>query len=258
MEQRQQAKKASWEYITAYVRQAEGMTSTNTQLDLFGNDTSWKEEAEKVAKYTAKARAQIKDRLNLLRSSQRVEKRQDIAKELGVEIKTPEEASQLIGKLMRLDAAYEHLDPALGISSKAQAWDGKSAVVVDLSVLEGGASFSIDANEWKREKIEEILKTEEGRKFKRYVDYVLKDKDTSGIKNLRLRELTLEEVEDYSNLLGVDLTGASVEFMGSRFIHIKNKHGDDSGNNKEENQRDFTYEDLLLLPYILKKGTASD
>lgn len=157
LEQRQQSKKTSWEYVTAYVRQAEQIQYSSKQLDLFGNDIGWQDEAEKVAKYTSRARTQIKDRINLLRSSQRVEKRQDIAKELGVEIKTPEDASKLIGNLLILDSQYEHLDPTLAISTKAQEWDGTSQIKLDLSA---GSSFSINTLKRASDAFEQVDKQE--------------------------------------------------------------------------------------------------
>ena len=48
-------KKASWEYVTALVRGAQQMKPTDGggMLDLFGNDESFREAAEKQAKYVA-------------------------------------------------------------------------------------------------------------------------------------------------------------------------------------------------------------
>ena len=120
-------KKNSWEYVTALVRGAEQMQPTDGgMLDLFGNDDAFRESSEKLARYVAAVREGLKARLNVLMSAGRLNKKGDVSKELGVKVKTPKDATRLIERMANLDAAYERLDPDLGIPAKAEAWDGKS------------------------------------------------------------------------------------------------------------------------------------
>lgn len=137
-------KKNSWEYVTALVRGAEQMQPTDGgMLDLFGNDDAFRESSEKLARYVAAVREGLKARLNVLMSAGRLNKKGDVSKELGVKVKTPKDATRLIERLANLDAAYERLDPDLGIPAKAEAWDGKSPVPTKLDDLAGGSSFSV-------------------------------------------------------------------------------------------------------------------
>lgn len=139
-------KKNSWEYVTALVRGAEQMQPADGgMLDLFGNDDAFRESSEKLARYVAAVRDGLKARLNVLMSAGRLNKKGDVSKELGVKVKTPKDATRLIERLANLDAAYERLDPDLGIPAKADAWDGKSAVPTKLDELAGGSSFALSA-----------------------------------------------------------------------------------------------------------------
>lgn len=149
-------KKNSWEYVTALVRGAEQMQPADGgMLDLFGNDESFRESSEKLARYVAAVREGLKARLGVLMSAGRLNKKGDVSKELGVKVKTPRDATRLIERLANLDAAYERLDPDLGIPAKADAWDGKSAVPTKLDELAAGSSFSVigqKAKTWDRYK----------------------------------------------------------------------------------------------------------
>ena len=138
-------KKASWEYVTALVRGAQQMKPADSgMLDLFGNDESFREAAEKQAKYVAAVRAGLKARLNVLTSAGRLNKKGAVSKEMGVKVKTPKDLNKLVARIAQLDAAYERLDYELGIPARAEAWDGKSAVPTKLEELEGkGGSFSV-------------------------------------------------------------------------------------------------------------------
>ena len=137
-------KKSGWEYVTALVRGAEQMQPEDGgMLDLFGNDDSFRESSEKLARYVAAVREGLKARLGVLMSAGRLNKKGDVSKELGVKVKTPRDATRLIERLANLDAAYERLDPDLGIPAKAEAWDGKSAVPTKLDELAAGSSFSV-------------------------------------------------------------------------------------------------------------------
>ncbi len=146
-------KKNGWEYVTALVRGAEQMQPEDGgMLDLFGNDDSFRESSEKLARYVAAVREGLKARLGVLMSAGRLNKKGDVSKELGVKVKTPRDATRLIERLANLDAAYERLDPDLGIPAKAEAWDGKSAVPTKLDELAAGSSFSVvgeNAANWK-------------------------------------------------------------------------------------------------------------
>ncbi|MBQ7022976.1 MAG: hypothetical protein IJN29_05305, partial [Akkermansia sp.] len=149
-------KKNGWEYVTALVRGAEQMQPEDGgMLDLFGNDDSFRESSEKLARYVAAVREGLKARLGVLMSAGRLNKKGDVSKELGVKVKTPRDATRLIERLANLDAAYERLDPDLGIPAKAEAWDGKSAVPTKLDELAAGSSFSVigqKAKTWDRYK----------------------------------------------------------------------------------------------------------
>lgn len=137
-------KKNSWEYVTALVRGAEQMQPADGgMLDLFGNDDSFRESSEKLARYVAAVREGLKTRLGVLMSAGRLNKKGDVSKELGVKVKTPRDTTRLIERLANLDAAYERLDPDLGIPAKADAWDGKSAVPTKLDELAAGSSYSL-------------------------------------------------------------------------------------------------------------------
>ena len=149
-------KKNGWEYVTALVRGAEQMQPEDGgMLDLFGNDDSFRESSEKLARYVAAVREGLKARLGVLMSAGRLNKKGDVSKELGVKVKTPRDATRLIERLANLDAAYERLDPDLGIPAKAEAWDGKSVVPTKLDELAAGSSFSVigqKAKTWDRYK----------------------------------------------------------------------------------------------------------
>lgn len=140
-------KKNSWEYVTALVRGAEQLAPADGggMLDLFGNDESFRESSEKMARYVAAVRAGLKARLNVLQSAGRLNKKESVSKELGVKVKAPKDALRLIERIAMLDAAYERLDYELGIPAKVEAWDGKSAVPTKLDELEAkgtGVSYS--------------------------------------------------------------------------------------------------------------------
>lgn len=135
-------KKNSWEYVTALVRGAEQMQPADVgMLDLFGNDTAFREQSEKIARYVAAVRAGLKSQLNVLQSAGRLNKKGAVSKSLGVSVKTPKDMSRLIERLARLDAAYERLDYELGIPAKVDAWDGKSAVPTKLDELDPGKLY---------------------------------------------------------------------------------------------------------------------
>ena len=137
-------KKNSWEYVTALVRGAEQMQPTDGgMLDLFGNDDAFRESSEKLARYVAAVREGLKARIAVFVNSSKLNRKADVAKELGVKLSTPEDATRLISRLANLDAAYERLDPDLGIPAKADAWDGKSGVPTKLDELAAGSSFSV-------------------------------------------------------------------------------------------------------------------
>ncbi len=137
-------KKNGWEYVTALVRGAEQMQpETGGMLDLFGNDDSFRESSEKLARYVAAVREGLKARIAVFVNSSKLNRKADVAKELGVKVNTPEDATRLISRLANLDAAYERLDPDLGIPAKAEAWDGKSAVPTKLDELAAGSSYSL-------------------------------------------------------------------------------------------------------------------
>lgn len=137
-------KKNSWEYVTALVRGAEQMQPADGgMLDLFGNDESFRESSEKLARYVAAVREGLKARIAVFVNSSKLNRKADVAKELGVKLSTPEDATRLISRLANLDAAYERLDPDLGIPAKADAWDGKSAVPTKLDELAAGSSYSL-------------------------------------------------------------------------------------------------------------------
>lgn len=137
-------KKNSWEYVTALVRGAEQMQPADGgMLDLFGNDESFRESSEKLARYVAAVREGLKARIGVFVNSSKLNRKADVAKELGVKLSTPEDATRLISRLANLDAAYERLDPDLGIPAKADAWDGKSAVPTKLDELAAGSSYSL-------------------------------------------------------------------------------------------------------------------
>ncbi len=128
-------RKQSWEYVTAFVRGVEQQGSSGAQLDLFGHDTSWQERAEKTAKYVSRARATLKEQMAVIRNGRKLEQKGKVAKRLGVEVKNPEDAAQLLMRLKLLDEAYERMDGELGIPSKVEAWDGKSSPEVSLDEL---------------------------------------------------------------------------------------------------------------------------
>ncbi|MBQ7022133.1 MAG: ParB-like nuclease domain-containing protein, partial [Akkermansia sp.] len=135
-------KKNSWEYVTALVRGAEQMQPADAgMLDLFGNDTAFREQSEKIARYVAAVRAGLKSQLNVLQSAGRLNKKGAVSKSLGVSVKTPKDMSRLIERLALLDAAYERLDYELGIPAKVDAWDGKSAVPTKLDELDPGKLY---------------------------------------------------------------------------------------------------------------------
>ena len=137
-------KRNSWEYVTALVRGAEQMRPDDGgMLDLFGNDALFRERSEKLARFVAAVRDGLKARISIFVNSSKLNRRADVARELGVRVDTPEDATRLISRLARLDAAYERLDPELGIPAMAEAWDGKSAVPTSLDELAAGSSFSL-------------------------------------------------------------------------------------------------------------------
>ena len=63
-----------WDYVAAYVKEADRVAAEKSRegeaFDLFGNDTSWQEDCEKVARFAARGISLIAERLSLLKKSE--------------------------------------------------------------------------------------------------------------------------------------------------------------------------------------------
>ena len=148
-------KKRSWEYVTALVRGAEQMAPEGGSglMDLFGFDEGFAKRAEKMANYVEAVRRQLRRRIEVLSGAGSLQRKGEMTREMGVKIDRPEDAVRIIERLAKLDAAYEAMDPELGIAAAAEAWDGKSEVQIDWrqgqlsgnSEQVGDGSFSVSA-----------------------------------------------------------------------------------------------------------------
>lgn len=248
-------KKNSWEYVTALVRGAEQMQPTDGgMLDLFGNDDAFRESSEKLARYVAAVREGLKARLNVLMSAGRLNKKGDVSKELGVKVKTPKDATRLIERLANLDAAYERLDPDLGIPAKADAWDGKSAVPTKLDELAGGSSYAL-SGVMQQDIIAELERRNEFNSFfdaVRWIQNNGKPRGNSEDKtatyapiSTRLRNDVLRQTNGE-----VDLGDGSHSVSISQLWHSYCKHCLDAFLNK--GQLNLTLDDIRMIPDIME------
>ena len=139
----------SWDYVAAYVKEADRVAAEKSRegeaFDLFGNDTSWQEDCEKVARFTARGIALITERLSLLKKSRGISRRKDLAGRMGIRLETDADLNAAIHDLERAKGAWQSHDPALRLHDRALAWDGTSEVNPFEHVPVSGATFSVVA-----------------------------------------------------------------------------------------------------------------
>lgn len=138
-----------WDYVAAYVKEADRVAAEKSRegetFDLFGNDTSWQEDCEKVARFTARGIALIAERLSLLKKSRGISRRKDLAGRMGIRLETDADLNAAIHDLERAKGAWQSHDPALRLHDRALAWDGTSEVNPFEHVTVSGATFSVVA-----------------------------------------------------------------------------------------------------------------
>ena len=138
-----------WDYVAAYVKEADRVAAEKSRegeaFDLFGNDTSWQEDCEKVARFAARGIALIAERLSLLKKSRGISRRKDLAGRMGIRLETDADLNAAIHDLERAKGAWQSHDPALRLHDRALAWDGTSEVNPFESVPVSGATFSVVA-----------------------------------------------------------------------------------------------------------------
>lgn len=138
-----------WDYVAAYVKEADRVAAEKSRegeaFDLFGNDTSWQEDCEKVARFTARGIALIAERLSLLKKSRGISRRKDLAGRMGIRLETDADLNAAIHDLERAKGAWQSHDPALRLHDCALAWDGTSEVNPFEHVPVSGATFSVVA-----------------------------------------------------------------------------------------------------------------
>ena len=138
-----------WDYVAAYVKEADRVAAEKSRegeaFDLFGNDTSWQEDCEKVARFAARGIALIAERLSLLKKSRGISRRKDLAGRMGIRLETDADLNAAIHDLERAKGAWQSHDPALRLHDRALAWDGASEVNPFEHVPVSGATFSVVA-----------------------------------------------------------------------------------------------------------------
>lgn len=138
-----------WDYVAAYVKEADRVAVQKSRdgeaFDLFGNDTSWQEDCEKVARFTARGIALIAERLSLLKKSRGISRRKDLAGRMGIRLETDADLNAAIHDLEAAKGAWQSHDPALRLHDRALAWDGTSEVNPFEHVPVSGATFSVVA-----------------------------------------------------------------------------------------------------------------
>ena len=138
-----------WDYVAAYVKEADRVAVQKSRdgeaFDLFGNDTSWHEDCEKVARFTARGIALIAERLSLLKKSRGISRRKDLAGRMGIRLETDADLNAAIHDLEAAKGAWQSHDPALRLHDRALAWDGTSEVNPFEHVPVSGATFSVVA-----------------------------------------------------------------------------------------------------------------
>ena len=138
-----------WDYVAAYVKEADRVAAEKSRegeaFDLFGNDTSWQEDCEKVARFAARGIALIAERLSLLKKSRGISRRKDLAGRMGIRLETDADLNAAIHDLERAKGAWQSHDPALRLHDRALAWDGTSEVNPFERVPVSGATFSVVA-----------------------------------------------------------------------------------------------------------------
>lgn len=138
-----------WDYVAAYVKEADRVAAEKSRedeaFDLFGNDTSWQEDCEKVARFTARGIALIAERLSLLKKSRGISRRKDLAGRMGIRLETDADLNAAIHDLEAAKGAWQSHDPALRLHDRALAWDGTSEVNPFEHVPVSGATFSVVA-----------------------------------------------------------------------------------------------------------------
>lgn len=138
-----------WDYVAAYVKEADRVAAEKSRegeaFDLFGNDTSWQEDCEKVARFTARGIALIAERLSLLKKSRGISRRKDLAGRMGIRLETDADLNAAIHDLEAAKGAWQSHDPALRLHDRALAWDGRSEVNPFEHVPVSGATFSVVA-----------------------------------------------------------------------------------------------------------------
>ena len=138
-----------WDYVAAYVKEADRVAAERSRegeaFDLFGNDTSWQEDCEKVARFTARGIALIAERLSLLKKSRGISRRKDLAGRMGIRLETDADLNAAIHDLEGAKGAWQSHDPTLRLHDRALAWDGTSEVNPFEHVPVSGATFSVVA-----------------------------------------------------------------------------------------------------------------
>ncbi|WP_300780787.1 hypothetical protein [uncultured Akkermansia sp.] len=138
-----------WDYVAAYVKEADRVAAEKSRegeaFDLFGNDTSWQEDCEKVARFAARGISLIAERLSLLKKSRGISRRKDLAGRMGIRLETDADLNAAIHDLERAKGAWQSHDPALHLHDRALAWDGTSEVNPFERVPVSGATFSVVA-----------------------------------------------------------------------------------------------------------------
>ena len=138
-----------WDYVAAYVKEADRVAAEKSRegeaFDLFGNDTSWQEDCEKVARFAARGISLIAERLSLLKKSRGISRRKDLAGRMGIRLETDADLNAAIHDLERAKGAWQSHDPALRLHDRALAWDGTSEVNPFERVPVSGATFSVVA-----------------------------------------------------------------------------------------------------------------
>lgn len=136
-----------WDYVAAYVKEADRVAAEKSRegeaFDLFGNDTSWQEDCEKVARFTSRGGALISERLSLLKKSRGISRRKDLAGRMGIRLETDADLNTAINDLEAAKGAWQSHDPALRLHDRALAWDGTSEVNPFLHVPVSGVTFSV-------------------------------------------------------------------------------------------------------------------
>ncbi len=178
-----------------------------------------------------------------------------------MKVKTPKDATHLIERLANLDAAYERLDPSLGIPAKAEAWDGKSPVPTKLDELAGGSSYAL-SGVMQQDIIAELERRNEFNSFFDAVDVLQQGgmPHDSGANtpvpyagvadNLRNEVLSLSNgTIDLENGT-IDLENGSHSVSVSDLWHSYSKHCLNSF--IEDGHLNLTHDDLRMIPDIVE------